>query len=248
MSDHRFSRATAFVAPVRKRSFAVVLGAAAVALSLGASVALQWIDGAPVPAPTQAVVDVVPPPAPAAVPATTQAAADVVPPSAPTAVPATIEPASPKDRAGPPESEPSTFSQNWPDRTGDRAARADPRGVNSTAALDVDVVPPAAAAPSVPVAAEMPKRVESASAAVATLAGAAAGGAAIAAAAPKRANAGKTQAVPLPRPAPPAEIRAAANTPAAKPDKDPGRRQAFGSYRKRGPLKLIGMLFGGWRN
>ena len=247
MSDHRFSRATAFVAPVRKRSFAVVLGAAAVALSLGASVALQWIDGAPVPAPTQAVVDVVPPPAPAAVPATTQAVADVVSPSAPTAVPATIEPASPKDRAGPPESEPSTYSQNWPDRTGDRTARADARGVNSTAAMDLDVVPPPAA-PSVPVAAETPKRVESAPAAVATLAGVAASGAAIAAAAPKRANAGKTQAVPLPRPAPPAEIRAAANTPAAKPDKDHGRRQAFGSYRKRGPLKLIGMLFGGWRN
>jgi len=229
MSDHRSSRATAFVVPIRKRSFAVVLGAAAVALSLGASVALQWIDGAPVPA-------------------TTQAVADAVPPSAPTAVPATIETASPKDRAGPQESEPSTFSQNWPDRSGDRAARADARGVNSTAALDVDVVPPSAAAQSVPVAAETPKRVESAPAVVATLAGAAAGGAAIAAAAPKRANAGKTQAVPLPRPAPPAEIRAAANAPAAKPDKDHGRRQAFGSYRKRGPLKLIGMLFGGWRN
>ena len=152
MSDHRSSRAPAFVVPIRKRSFAVVLGAAAVALSLGASVALQWIDGAPVPAPAQAVVDVVPPPAPAAVPAPTQAVVDVVPPLAPAAVPATIEPASPKDRTGPPKSEPSTFIQNWPDRTGDRVGRADARGANSTAALDLDAVPPAAA-PSVPAAA-----------------------------------------------------------------------------------------------
>src|SRR5262249_42305092 len=109
-------------------------------------------------------------------------------------------------------------------------------------APDFDVVPPAMA----PAAAEAPKPVDPASATVATLAGAAAGGAAGAAAVPKRPPGAPKQLIPPPPPAPPAAGRAAA--PTAKPAKDQARRRAVSSYPKHGPLKLIGMVFGGWRN
>ena len=228
MSDHRSLRATAFLAPARRRSFALALGAAAVALSLGASVALQWIESPPAQATANVAVDVVPPQ------------------MAPAAAPTTIEPGAPSDRAGPPKNEASTIRQTSPDRSGDPALRVEPRAV-ATPAPDLDVVPPAAT-PSKPAAAEAPTRADSAPAAVAAIAGAAAGGAALATAESSRVSGAKSQIVPLPRPAPPAEVRAAAaSMPAAKSDKDQGRRRTGASYSKRGPLKLIGMLFGGWR-
>lgn len=211
MSDHRPLRAAALVAPVRRRSVVLVIGAAAVALSLGASVALQWIESPPAQG-------------------TASVAVDVVPPQMRTMVaPAALEQGSSKDHAGPPttsESPPSRRS----DRPPDLVTRPESRAA-ATLAPDLDVVPPAMA----PAAAE-----------VATLAGAA-GGAAVAAVGPKRTVGAPSQAIPLPRPAPPAETRAAAaGTPGAV--KDQGRRRGVGSYPKRGPLKLIGMLFGGWRN
>jgi hypothetical protein len=222
MSDHRPLRAAALVAPVRRRSVVLVIGAAAVALSLGASVALQWIESPPAQG-------------------TASVAVDVVPPQLRTMVaPAAVEQGSLKDQAGPPttcESPPSRLSDRPPDLVSQPESRA-----AATLAPDLDVVPPAMTL----AAAEAPKRADSSSAAVATLAGAA-GGAAVAAVGPKRSVGAQSQAIPLPRPAPPAETRAAAaGTSAAV--KDQGRRRGVGSYPKRGPLKLIGMLFGGWRN
>jgi hypothetical protein len=228
MSDHRSLRATAFLAPARRRSFALALGAAAVALSLGASVALQWIES-----PSTRV--------------TANVAVDVVPPQmAPTAAPSTIGPVAPKDHASPPNKELPTIRQTSPDHSGDPVVRVEPRAV-AKSAPDLDVVPPAET-PSKPAAAEAPTRADSAPAAVAAIAGAAAGGAALATAESRRVSGVKSQIVPLPRPPPPAETRAAAaSMPVAKSDKDQGRRRTGASYSKRGPLKLIGMLFGGWR-
>jgi hypothetical protein len=218
MSDYRPLRVAALVAPARRRSVALVLGAAAVALSLGASVALQWIESPPAQG-------------------TASVALDVVPPQMRTMV-APVEQGSPKDHAGPP-----TASESPPSRQSDRPTDLVTQPESRPAAtLDLDVVPPA----MTPAAAEAPKRADSSSATVATLAGAA-GGAAVAAVGPKRTVGAPSQAIPLPRPAPPAETRAAAaGTPGAV--KDQGRRRGVGSYPKRGPLKLIGMLFGGWRN
>src|SRR5262249_26650133 len=95
MSNHRPLRVTALVAPIHRRSFALVLGAAAVALSLGASVALQWIES------------------PSA-PATAKVGDDVVPPQmAPAVASATIEQDSSQDRVAAPKSEP-TIAQAEP--------------------------------------------------------------------------------------------------------------------------------------
>jgi hypothetical protein len=173
-------------------------------------------------------------------------AVDVVPPPMPpTATSIAVDPVSPS-RAAEPKNEPPTIRQPSPDRASDPIFRVEPRAA-AQPATDLDVVPPAEMPPT-PIAAEAPTRVDAVPTAVTAIAGAAAGGAAMATAETRRARDAKGQVIPLPRPAPPAEIRAvAASMPVTQSDKNHGRRRV-GAYSKRGPLKLIGMLFGGWRN
>jgi hypothetical protein len=244
-----------FASTARNRSIAIVLGA--VALSFGASVFALVSNDRP---PALAVAE----------PARLASASE----SKPVAVAATGSEA-PRGRVEPAKCKERPLEQTWPNRPGDCVTRAELRA-NAMHKIDVDAVLPPATAPvkapeqvaSAP-ATDVSKQNQSAPATV----GAPPGEAASAAAAIVAPEPAKMQAaaIPLPRPAPRAKIDREAVTPgererlAAAPlaggrqaettirraDAARGKKQAHqhvaGSYRKRGPLKVIGMLFGGWR-